>query len=129
MLFQEFFFQAFDNVFFDFEFDEIDCKIFKSINKNEYVTIKIVTFDIDDENVNIIRILVIRVEIINVFKEFNLLSTFLLSKTKKLLSKKIFVDEQILIKIWAKIVILIYKIELTSTKNNTFVILRDIFSI
>ena len=59
MLFQNFFFQTFNNVFFDFEFDEIDCKIFKSINENEYVTIKIVTFDIDDENVDIARILVI----------------------------------------------------------------------
>ena len=59
MSFQIFFFQIFDNVFFDFEFDEINCKIFKTINKNEYVTIKIVTFDIDDKNVDIVEILVI----------------------------------------------------------------------
>ena len=85
-----FFFQTFDNVLFDLEFDEIDCKIFESINKNEYVTIKIVTFNIDDKNINIARILVIWIEIINVFKEsYNwfVIKVFVIENKKNIVKK------------------------------------------
>ena len=53
MLFSDFFLKIFNNVFFNFKFDKIDYKIFKSINKNEYVVIKIIMFN--DKNVNILK--------------------------------------------------------------------------